>query len=174
MLREQALENATQVEKAYGAVIGEPRYRDFPVFVSAQLTPDEGEDEWDGIGDSSKDDDNKRDHEYEDEEMLATVTVIEDFDPDTIIHGPVQSGSTASTAPLRVDPKPLQSKPIPKPTTKNKAKAKKVRYETKDARRREQTKQRARRTEKAELAGGKASRNHKSSRGGKGKHHSKR
>src|SRR6202050_5573793 len=26
--------------------------------------------------------------EYEDEEQLATVSVVEDFDPDTIIHGP--------------------------------------------------------------------------------------
>ncbi|KDR75789.1 hypothetical protein GALMADRAFT_68267 [Galerina marginata CBS 339.88] len=158
MLREQALENAAQVEKAYGAVIG-PSY----------------DEDWNGI-DTSHQDGNERDDEYEDEEMLATVTVIEDFDPDTIIHGPTKSEMPNATSAERPEAKPSQppSKKALHGSAKNiKTKDKKVRYETKDARRREQTKQRVRRTEKAELAGGKAARKSKSP-GGKRKHGSKR
>ncbi|KAF5322412.1 hypothetical protein D9619_001873 [Psilocybe cf. subviscida] len=167
MLREKAKENAAQVEQAYGAVI-------------------ENDDEsWDGI----KDDDNARDDEYEDEEQLATVTVVEDFDPDTIIHGPEKpEPSTAprpgfSTAKATPPPElPPSSRRIAK-KSQPKVREKKIRYETKDARKREQTKQRARRTEKAERAGGKASRKSNagpgkgskktSSGGGKRRHPSK-
>lgn len=93
--------------------------------------------------------------EYEDEDMLATVTVVEDFDPDTFIHGPRLKSdptSSASSAPPPVPSKQKSERP------KRKPKPKKVRYETKDDRKVERTKQRARRTEKAELAGGKAAR----------------
>ncbi|KAF8200920.1 nucleolar protein 12-domain-containing protein [Pholiota molesta] len=148
MLREQAAENASQVEKAYGATIDDG---------------DEDDDaEWSGISQREA----TRDDEYEDEEMLATVTVVEDFDPDTIIHGPSKadipthtdptaSASSSSHPPSRTTKTPDASGKRP---SKPKVRERKVRYETKDARKREQIKQRKRRTEKAERAGGKASR----------------
>lgn len=93
--------------------------------------------------------------EYEDEDMLATVTVVEDFDPDTFIHGPrLKSAPAPSTTPA---PHTLPGR-VNSERLKKKVRPKKVRYETKDARKVERTKQRARRTEKAELAGGKAAR----------------
>ncbi|KAF8161192.1 nucleolar protein 12-domain-containing protein [Crassisporium funariophilum] len=166
MLREQAIENSTQVEKAYGAVIAH------------SCSADEDADDWTGIGSSQKQD-NGRDEEFEDEEMLATVTVIEDFDPDTIIHGPanpnpptIPSQPLPSTTPFKQPTSILKSRHDSAPKTK--VRAKKVRYESIDERKRERTKQHARRTEKAELAGGKAARNHKSSRGPKRKGGSKR
>ncbi|KAJ6625527.1 nucleolar protein 12-domain-containing protein [Mycena sp. CBHHK59/15] len=138
-LRERAIENAAQVEKAYGAV-----------------DVDEDDAQWTGIsGSDGKDKGKQMEEEYEDEDMLATVTVVEDFDPDSFIHGPRLKTTPAQSAssvplPLPVKPNSDRLKRTPKP--------KKVRYETKDARKVERTKQRARRTEKAELAGGKAAR----------------
>ncbi|KAJ7783290.1 nucleolar protein 12-domain-containing protein [Mycena metata] len=139
-LRERAVENAAQVEKAYGAIID----------------ADEEDDEWRGIsGAPAKGKGKQMEEEYEDEDMLATVTVVEDFDPDTFIHGPrLKSAPAPSTTPA---PHTLPGR-INSERPKKKVRPKKVRYETKDARKVERTKQRARRTEKAELAGGKASR----------------
>ncbi|KAJ7680435.1 nucleolar protein 12-domain-containing protein [Mycena polygramma] len=141
-LREKAITNAAQVEKAYGAVDDD----------------DEGDDEWIGISGAARKGKGKQmEEEYEDEDMLATVTVVEDFDPDAFIHGPrlVKSDPTpapSTSAPNRTAAKASSERP------KKKSKPKKVRYETKDDRKVERTKQRARRTEKAELAGGRASR----------------
>ncbi|KAF4620688.1 hypothetical protein D9613_000768 [Agrocybe pediades] len=159
MLREQALENAAQVEAAYGAVVDDQ----------------DEDDDWNGIGTSNQSA-VERDDEYEDEEVLATVTVVEDFDPDTIIHGPAKPEQPKDSAPSSSSIS--QSKATTTITKKavlkkHRTKEKKIRYETKDARRRERTKQHARRTEKAELAGGKASRKSKTT-GGKRKHGSKR
>jgi ribosomal RNA-processing protein 17 len=105
-------------------------------------------DDWTGI--SEKTTGKQKEEEYEDEEVLATVAVVEDFDPDTLIHGPIvktvpQSAPVAPQTPKRA---PVAKKPKPK----------KVKYQTKDARKAEKGRQRSRRTEKAELAGGKASR----------------
>ncbi|KAF8806439.1 hypothetical protein BYT27DRAFT_7167731 [Phlegmacium glaucopus] len=155
MLREQAIENAAQVEKAYGALV------------------DSNEKEWTGISAN----DNERDEEYEDEEMLATVTVIEDFDPDTIIHGPSKLEHPSIATPDRLETKPSrqpQSNTGHRPPFKKKSRERKIPYETSDARKKERTKQRARRTEKAELAGGKAARKPKSARGLRRKGSSKR
>ncbi|KAJ7188142.1 nucleolar protein 12-domain-containing protein [Mycena filopes] len=136
-LRERAVENAAEVEAAYGAL------------------NDDGEedDEWIGIADG-KGKGKQMEEEYEDEDMLATVTVVEDFDPD-MLHGPrLKSAPAPSTVsvPHTLPEKSNSERP------KKKIRPKKVRYETKDARKVERTKQRARRTEKAELAGGKAGR----------------
>ena len=84
--------------------------------------------------------------EYQDTEHLATVTVVEDFDPHALIHGPPKQ-------PGHIVPGPkTMSKPAPKPKTNNKAeklkRKGKTRYQTKDASRLERTKQRARRTKK--------------------------
>ncbi|PPQ63470.1 hypothetical protein CVT24_005127 [Panaeolus cyanescens] len=143
MLREKAIQNAAQVESAYGAIIGD----------------DDDDEEWSGI-DNSQSVNRQHDEEYENEETLATVTIVEDFDPDTIIHGPPKSENTSEVALPRpqstIGPSPKKG-PI-ESAKKKKVREKKIRYQTKDARKREQVKQRARRTEKAERAGGKASR----------------
>ena len=139
---------------------------------------DDEDDEWRGAGSSTKEN-NEHDDEYEDEETHATVTIIEDFDPDTIIHGEPRTDtlvtpSSPTSQPEARQPQTLTSKKaLHGSTTKVKPKEKKIRYETKDARRREQKKQRARRKEKAELAGGKAARKSKTN-GSKRKHGSKR
>lgn len=103
--------------------------------------------------------------EYEDEETLATVTVVEDFsfnpDPDSRPKS-VPTASASSAPPTVVQAKGNQER------SKKKPRPKKIRYETKDARKVERTKQRARRTEKAELAGGKAARPRKGGKTKKG------
>lgn len=116
------------------------------------------EDQWNGISAEAKG--KQKEEEYEDEEITATVTVVEDFDPDTFIHGP-----RITNDPVNVQPPPADTlSSTPKPSTTRdktmpkKIRPKKVRYQTKGERMVERTKQRARRTEKAELAGGKASR----------------
>lgn len=99
----------------------------------------------------------QRDDEYEDEEVLATVTVVEDFDPDAIRHGsqkppliplpPSQPSSSKNLTPQS------EATPLPK-----KPKVQKIRYQTKEARKAERRKQFTRRTEKAERARGKVPR----------------
>ena len=175
MLREQALQNAALVEQAYGAIFGAFNFLFSSALHTDWLAGDpEDEEEWTGIRNSTQND-QARDEEYEDEEVLATVTVVEDFDPDSIIHGPPKTEAPTSSFLLRSEPKssqpPPQSKPLERATNRKKPREK-IRYETKNARKREQTKQRARRTEKAELAGGKAAR--KSTHGGRRKNGSRR
>ncbi|KAF5380377.1 hypothetical protein D9615_004506 [Tricholomella constricta] len=145
MLRERALENAAQVESAYHALLGVPE--------------DDAEDEWTGLSSEAKG--KQKDEEYEDEEITATVTVVEDFDPDTFIHGPHITNDSAKhqSPPVDTQTSTMKSRtPHDKTVLKKKVKTKKIRYQTKGDRMVERTKQRARRTEKAELAGGKASR----------------
>jgi len=100
--------------------------------------------------------------EFEDEEQLAVVTVVEDFNPDSILH-PEPRQSTGKTP---LDPSQLNSasyrageSAVPGKKSsrlqKIKNKPKKIRYETQAARKTERTKQRSRRAEKAERAGGK-------------------
>lgn len=132
MLREQAAENSAQVEKAYGAIFA---------------GQSDDEEEWIGVQGSSSTKEQER--EYEDEEVLATVTVVEDFDLDTLIHGPSTTPTEPTTIPDVSTSKPHPVIPKPRPTWKV-----------------ERTKQRGRRKEKAELAGGKASRKAKSHRKG--------
>ncbi|KAL0577312.1 hypothetical protein V5O48_004668 [Marasmius crinis-equi] len=152
MLKQQAAENAAQVEKAYGATLSD-------------------EAEWTGIS-ATPDDHIEEEQEYEDEEVLATVAVVEDFDPDALLHGPSTSKLTAESQTSSSRPPPPSAPSRPKSETPKKLKPKKIRYETKGARKAEKTKQRARRTEKAELAGGKASR--RKGHGGGGKKGGKR
>lgn len=128
---------------------------------------DEDEEEWTGITSSPRDKGKQRDEEYEDEQVLATVTVVEDFDPDAILHGP--SKSTPSTSPPLSQPKPSmksapKSEAAPPP---KKSKSQKTRYQTKEARKLERSKQLARRTEKAERVGGRAARKTSSKKKGK-------
>jgi ribosomal RNA-processing protein 17 len=164
MLRERAIENAAEVEKAYGAVVGWWSFNlNFNLQPFNQIMTDNDDDDWAGL--SAKE--NERDEEYEDEEMLATVTVVEDFDPDTIIHGPPKPDHPPIAQPDRLEPKPKPSRQLQSNTgsSAKKSRQRKIPYETSDARKRERTKQRARRTEKAELAGGKGASKFKSARG---------
>ncbi|KAF7315562.1 hypothetical protein MIND_00071500 [Mycena indigotica] len=131
-LRERALENAAQVEKAYGAA------------------DDSEDDEWEGIS-------KKIEEEYEDQQMFATV-VVEDFDPDTFVHGSTEPRSSSTNQPNSIRQPKAPAPEGKQPPSKQKLKPKKFRYETKAERSKQRDKQRARRTEKAELAGGKAAR----------------
>ncbi|KIK40448.1 hypothetical protein CY34DRAFT_807186, partial [Suillus luteus UH-Slu-Lm8-n1] len=138
-LAERAAQNAAEVEKAYGATI------------------DDSDDENEGLGSSG---DLEVNGEYEGEEQLATVTVVEDFDPAALLHGP----PTPADRPDAPSPKSKGKERAQNDSLKPKRKAKKnektksIRYQTKAARLVERSKQQARRTEKAERAGGKSSR----------------
>ena len=104
--------------------------------------------------------------EYSDEEQLATVTVVEDFDPTMLLYHPAATNTTSDV----VEPPAAAaaergttllrggggkaSRDLTEPAKKVRV----ARYETKAARRATRATQRARRTEKAELAGGKATR----------------
>lgn len=162
ILAEQAVQNAAKVEEAYGG------------FVQDAESDDE---EWNGIASAPSNDAGlEQETAYSDEEQLATVTIVEDFDPSTLIHGPAPSEPQAESPP---SPPPPASSPRRQKggerervrdaegrrTSKGKnTTTKKARYETKAARRATHAKQRARRTEKAELAGGKGARKTKAGR----------
>ena len=122
----------------------------------------------------------EEDLEFENEEQLATVTVVEDFDPASLIYGPPGASSTSEMDPHDPSGADNDSQPTPaarssaslpkrkvtkrddgiskKKTSGKREKSKKIKYETKAARKTARSKQIARRTEKAERAGGKASR----------------
>jgi ribosomal RNA-processing protein 17 len=110
------------------------------------------DDEWDGVGTSTGG--REQDEEYEGEQVVATVTVVEDFDPTTITTGPVPPPRPSLRENKVVDSTttPLTKPNIPK-ARKPKPRAKKVSYQTKDARKHERSKQHARKLEKAALAG---------------------
>jgi ribosomal RNA-processing protein 17 len=139
-LREQATENAAQVEAAYGNVVTERE--------------DSEEDEWGGVIQGN-------DAAYEGEETLANVTVVEDFDPQELLRGPSQNepGAHNRVHHGECNRETVTNKPPKKASTiSKKRKNVKTKYGTKDGRKFERSKQLARRTEKAERAGGKASR----------------
>lgn len=180
-LAERAAANAAEVEKAYGGAVG----TSYAAFTSCDLIIipimiSDNSDEDLSLPSSSRRQQKKAqghtgpaEEEFEDEEQLATVTVVEDFDPDTIIHGPTRVDADP-------DAKPKQRfAPLSKGKSKalsianaeqrkaaakanmavkaKKSKPKNTPYETKADRGIEKRKQRARRTEKAERAGGKGS-----------------
>ena len=116
----------------------------------------------------------KATHEFEDEEQLATVTVVEEFDPEALRHGstipnvtndgpPVREAEGATEGPRSRVQKDLGNRNSLTNRAKNnaihekaKSSKKKIPYETKAARKATNLKQRARKLEKASLA---ASRN---------------
>ena len=176
MLAEQASQNAAKVEEAYGGLAQRASNSSLPptlllffprdrqlIWVVKKTTTDVESDEesWTGIASTAADLEREREHEYSDEEQLATVTVVEDFDPSAPLYH-----AAADDAEPPAEQRPLPSQPPPSHSSRGKAApsrkdggaAKKVRYETKAARRATRATQRARRTEKAERAGGKAAR----------------
>ncbi|KAF9237517.1 nucleolar protein 12-domain-containing protein [Melanogaster broomeanus] len=141
-LAERAAQNAAEIEKAYGAV----------------MDSDSGE----GVGIPGEDE-NELEEEFEGEEQLATVTVVEDFDP-SLLHGapktslhPVNGNTPMHQITAKANGK-YKSKTDAIHTKSKSKKSAKVKYQTKAARLADRSRQRARRTEKAERAGGKASR----------------
>lgn len=103
--------------------------------------------------------------EYEGEEQLATVTVVEDFDP-TSLHEPLQNSRghkpEFASSPSAPREKGKEKSQLHNTVVKTKpAKNRKPKYQTKAARAADRAKQRARHKEKAERAGGKASRSRK-------------
>ena len=196
MLAEKAASNAAEVEKAYGGGDGEVVVLSTSLFTN-NIT--DFDDEIPNLPSSSRrqqkrsndEEEEEQEEEYEDEEQLATVTVIEDFDPDTIIHGPArklrardedgeEEGGGGREEGVRRDKgkgtlySTSTSSSLLTPATANtKAKLKskanaKVKYQTKAERAVEKRKQRARKTEKAERARGKVKKKGRTG-GGKGK-----
>jgi ribosomal RNA-processing protein 17 len=212
MLAKQAATNAAEVEKAYGGAAGALAslfQQGLYLHTSSYplITDDASDEEHPNLPSSSRRQQKKfqgqaapEEEEYEDEEELATVTIVEDFDPDTIIHGPPRIH-----LPHEVDHDEEMTHPHPRSSTGGKSRSavhptippmvdehstargtvnfpaksallsrlkpklkvsKKVKYQTKSDRGLERKKQRARRTEKAERAGGKASRKNLNSRRG--------
>ena len=101
--------------------------------------------------------------EYEGEEQLAVVTVVEDFAADSLRHpDPQQPVMTNIRSPQPENRGPslpivgkARERDILRSKSKPKTKSNKIHYETKAARKVERTKQKARKIEKAEKAGGK-------------------
>ncbi|KAJ2928291.1 hypothetical protein H1R20_g8792, partial [Candolleomyces eurysporus] len=153
-LREQAQENAHKVEQAYAAAI-----------LGDAVDDDAGDDdEWHGVTPSSA---TEKDAQYQGEEVVATVTVVEDFDPSTLTTaGPVPAQGTSEefTEPNSTSKPPSSHEKPPSKLAKRKVKEKKIYYETKQARKHQREKQRGRKLEKAERAGGKASRQKRAKR----------
>jgi ribosomal RNA-processing protein 17 len=129
------------------------------------IDDDVDDDEWHGVASSSG---MEKDAEYQGEEVVATVTVVEDFDPSTLTTAdPVPAQGTRSeefTEPNSAPKPPLSHEKPPPKLVKRKVKEKKIYYETKQARKHNREKQRERKLEKAERAGGKASRQKRSKR----------
>ena len=110
--------------------------------------------------------------EYENEEQVATVTVVEDFDIDALIHaGPPSErpdpGSSSCKDQNQTGRSAEHVTKKPKSTTitgtskKRATSAKKIKYGTKGARLAEKKRQQVRKFEKAARAGGKQSRSSK-------------
>jgi ribosomal RNA-processing protein 17 len=141
LLAERAAANAAQVEAAYGAE---------PVDEPNAPGPDSEEDVV---------------QEYENEEQLATVTVVEDFDIDALIHPGAPSENPSNRDQDQAEPsehRPRVSKPTatarsPEIAKKKITSSNKIKYETKAVRLAEGRKQRARKLEKTARAGGRRS-----------------
>jgi ribosomal RNA-processing protein 17 len=198
ILAEQAAQNATKVEEAYGGLVQRTSHYLLSSVFNARLSgwltwfskkkkkkipavESDSDGEWTGINSSSSGagadgpgdhDAGQREREYSDEEQLATVTVVEDFDPSTLLGFDDRDGGRLSGVVVSEEPRERASPPRHRKVvegervrrgndaSKNKkvgpGTAKKVRYETKAARKSARAKQQARRTEKAERARGKA------------------
>ena len=109
-------------------------------------------------GHTDADSDDMKEEQYEDEEQFATVTVVEEFDPLTLIHGgttlPTEHKDKPATAAAPVLVRPPRTKTTSKLETKGKVGERRtVRYETASARKAEQRKQRARHSKKQARAG---------------------
>lgn len=96
--------------------------------------------------------------EFENDEKLAIVTVVDDFSIDSLRHGDEQnfSHSESKFNPRTIPPKLINPTPVTKGTAKSRSQ--KVKYQTKTARKVEKAKQRDRKFEKAQKFGDKKKR----------------
>jgi len=132
LIPERAVANAAQVEAACGAE---------PVGETDTPGPDSEEDMI---------------QEYENEEQLATVTVVEDFDMDALIHPADKDQPQLSEHRASVS-KSISTSKTSETSKKKTSSGKKIKYDTRAVRLAEKRKQRARKFEKAARAGGKRS-----------------
>ncbi|KAL5485214.1 hypothetical protein ACEPAI_7856 [Sanghuangporus weigelae] len=162
-LKERAEENARLVESAWKQTVGNESDDDDNVELSAY---DKGK--------------GKATQEFEDEQQLATVTIVEEIDPEILRHGspgpkttdaiPLDSEGESSTGEtrFRVRKGPANRNSLTSPAKnktsheKGKALPGKVPYETKSARKVASLKQRARKLEKANLAANRSGNRRKS------------
>lgn len=192
-LRERAQENARQVESSFKQGLYFSITFPFKWLISASFFPiayikghdsDESDDEATELAPLDKGK-GKATQEFEDEEQLATVTIVEEFDPDALrlmpssSHRIPDSPSSESEVPAesssRVSKSGERDTGIQSTTRfdedeilrrkKDRVRRKKTAYETKAARKAERSKQRARKLEKANLADQRARR--KGDHGGK-------
>jgi ribosomal RNA-processing protein 17 len=123
------------------------------------------DEDWSGVGTSAIGAEEQED-EYSDEEQLATVTVVEDFDPSSLIYGPERTAGDSEVTTAELSSRSSETLKAPankkassslskKASVKANTRAKKVKYQTAAARKADKRKQLARHTEKAERAGGK-------------------
>ncbi|KAG8852278.1 hypothetical protein FRB91_006718 [Serendipita sp. 411] len=128
-LKERAVKNAREVERTYGGEYdsGNPG----EASTSSQTGP------------------HQEDVQYEDQEQLATVTIVEEFNPDDFrsANTGVRKRETAQEHPRKPDRRKEKALMLSKPSIKKP----KFHYETKAARKHEKLKQRARRKDKAEM-----------------------
>jgi len=154
MLREQAVQNAAEVEQAYGAIVCKwPCFAVGCCAVSNRCVDPENDEEWEGTSSPEKGKQKMTEAEYEDEEILATVAVVEDFDPDAILHGPNPPSTHAPPALKVSKPSTTPSKAKLLTSTKSKLKPRKpssIKYETKSERLAAKSKQRKKRSDRAE------------------------
>ena len=180
LLAEQAKKNARAAERAYGGIAGECSCQiRCTVRGEPNIRTDGSDSEWDDVGPTSPKGKGRanegEEEEYEDEEQLATVTVVEEFDPDSLIHGtqpapkPNKDGDDSEITDRPPDSQPrAKTKPADKSAktkVKTATRAKDIKYQTGAARKAERQKQRKRKLEKADRAGGKGSRRKGASRG---------
>ena len=178
MLAEKAAQNAEEVERAYGAIVDGDGTSILTSHLITQHIVFSDESAVFSEQDKGKQRAAEVEDEYEDEEQLATVTIVEDFDPHELLHGPQNvrvhqevvaedsDGPPISTSARHTSTRlgaqtPSSSK---KPQSRVAKKPKEIKYQTQVARKIERAKQRRRSTEKAERAGGKAARRKSSKR----------
>jgi ribosomal RNA-processing protein 17 len=93
---------------------------------------DDADENWQGI--SPEDDRKDKEEEYEGEEQLATVTIIEDFDPTELMHGPTpEDPSGLQFTPLDRNQEPASLTALRKGSTPGQT-SKKIHCETKASR----------------------------------------
>jgi ribosomal RNA-processing protein 17 len=135
-MAEQALENARRVEAAYGGVVGNVLLN-ITSYLSDAFFP-----EGDEAGNLLAEGTDEENLEFEGEEQLATVTVVEDFDPHDISYPSVPPERSKRFKEPSIA-KSHRSKLAKTPSGPDKKKKKKpgFKYETKAARVKERLKQ---------------------------------
>ncbi|KAH7108164.1 nucleolar protein 12-domain-containing protein [Auriculariales sp. MPI-PUGE-AT-0066] len=136
-LADQARKNAAAVERALGADL-----------------PSESDDDREEQSSKHQRAPREDEMEYEDEEQLATVTVVEDFSTDDLILGPQRLRQASGEPDDSVDKADTPRQQAAAIRTKAKTREPKFRYETKAARKAAKDKQKIRHASKVVAGGG--------------------